>query len=188
MNILDAIEKHIDQQWNGISESTKASHLRFEGEPMTRDYLLSEGWSGEGGGQFGIAREVGLRVASVMGEFVSYDVFDNCREHGLTFAALGPDLLPAWTFSVYEHRNSDQICIQGCRTDEVKSYGTWPDEEVGKYDVLHSSDWMDYDSAATALIALLEAVATLEHPNRGMLKHIADDAVRNHLRTFEVAA
>lgn len=144
MNILDAIERHVDQQY-----TKRATWYAEQGEKITREYFLSEDYQGEGGGQFGIAREVGLRVAGVMGEFVSYDVFDNCREHGITYRGAG-----GWTFCAYEHRNSDQIHIEGCPTPLVESYGPYGGRD--KYDTLHHVEWMDYQGAADALIAMLQ--------------------------------
>ncbi len=105
--------------------------------------------------QLFIAREVGVRVAREMGEFVSYGTFYNLREHGLTYTVLGPDLHPenGWTFCVYEHRNSDEIIINGCRTAEVKPYGPYGGQD--KWDTLGCFDYGNYDDAANALIRIL---------------------------------
>lgn len=54
---------------------------------------------------------------------VEIGTFDNCREYGNTYRALNAK--QDYTFCVYEHRNSDQIYINGCPTNEVKSYGPY---------------------------------------------------------------
>lgn len=144
MRFDTALEAHIDQQYAQHVESAQ----RMGWEVYSRERFLSEDYLGEGLGQFGIAQEVGLRVAKEMGELVSWGVFDNCREHGLTVTGAG-----GWTFCFYEHRNSDQIHIEGCPTGEMESYG--PYGGADKYDTLFCTKWMDYDGAAAALIAML---------------------------------
>lgn len=50
---------------------------------------------------------------------LDFNTFYNCREYGLTVTVGG------WQFCVYEHRNSDNICIEGCPVDEVKECGPY---------------------------------------------------------------
>lgn len=54
---------------------------------------------------------------------IEIGTFDNCREYGNTYRAIGA--IQDYTFCVYEHRNSDMIYINGCQTDEIKSYGPY---------------------------------------------------------------
>ena len=54
---------------------------------------------------------------------VEVGTFDNCREYGNTYRAIGAK--QHYTFCIYEHRNSDEICINGCPTAEIKSYGPY---------------------------------------------------------------
>lgn len=154
MRLNEALQSHIDQQFN-------------KGYYPTKDELMSDNR------QVVISREVGSRVSSRMGELVSYGTFDNCREHGITFQT--PDsnlsLKDGWTFCVYEHRNSDEICVEGCPTSEVESYGPYGGEN--KYDTLFSTRYMDYDGAADAICDALTFVATTPNVTR--------QSVRDHL-------
>ena len=159
-----AIEAHIEQQY--------AKFLKYPAtwnEDRSREYFLSEDYQGEGN-QFDIAREVGIRVAKEMGELVSFGVFDNCREHGITVSSAG-----GWTFCVYEHRNSDEICIEGCPTPEVRPYGPYGGRD--KYDVLFRTRWQDYDGAARAMIAVLKASVELTDVTRRTLTVHAQTAI-----------
>jgi hypothetical protein len=164
VRFADAIEAHIEQQYEQY-----LSYDFIKDEEKTREYFLSEDYLGEGLGQFGIAQGVGSRVAKEMGELVSWGVFDNCREHGLTVRTAG-----GWTFCFYEHRNSDQICIEGCPSDEVKEWGPYGGED--KYDTLFYGRWLDYEVAAKALIAMIEASVTLPGITRKQLMAIGAEA------------
>lgn len=77
--------------------------------------------------------------------------FDNCREYGYTYALSGAkqDIV----FCVYEHRNSDQIIINGCLRKDVKSYG--PYKEGNKYDVLAEFSYNQYTECAERLAEFL---------------------------------
>jgi len=83
-------------------------------------------------------------------ELLDFGTFDNCREHGITVSVGG------WTFAAYEHRNSDDICINGCPTADVQPYGPYGGED--KHDVLFSCGWKQYHEAADALKAFARAV------------------------------
>lgn len=96
---------------------------------------------------------------------VTFGYFDNCREYGLTVE------IGDWTFCAYEHRNSDNICIEGCPTAEVKSYGPYGGED--KYDTLGSWRWKDYDGARDALIAMMKLVQDAGTATRRQLKAVA---------------
>lgn len=73
--------------------------------------------------------------------------FDNCREYGFTFRAIGgkQDI----TFSVYEHRNSDQIIINGCMTEDVATFGAY--NGSSKYDYLESFAYHEHYRVAEEL-------------------------------------
>ncbi len=101
--------------------------------------------------QVTISRIVGALVLDALGpEWVDFGTFDNCREYGLTFS------VPGWQFCVYEHRNSDNICVQGCPADQVQPYG--PYGGGGKWDVLARAQYDCRGAAAAALIDALRFV------------------------------
>ncbi|OBG32386.1 hypothetical protein [Mycolicibacter heraklionensis] len=101
-----------------------------------------------------IARAVGGALAEGLGRRITFGTFDNCREYGLTFTA------GDWTFCCFEHRNSDQIMVEGCPTAEMKEWG--PYGCYDKYSMMwHASDG-HYQSVTRALSAVL--VAALNGP------------------------
>lgn len=77
--------------------------------------------------------------------------FDNCRESGYTYSLIGGE--QDNVFCVYEHRNSDQICINGCKREDVKSYGPYSGET--KWDTLHNADYEEYHETAEELVKYL---------------------------------
>lgn len=85
---------------------------------------------------------------------LDFGTFENCREYGVTVTVGG------WTFAAYEHRNSDDICVEGCPTAEVRDYGPYSGED--KYDVLLYARWRDYRTVAEALSRVARYV--LAHP------------------------
>lgn len=94
--------------------------------------------------------EAGVGDTFYKDDRLEFGVFNNCREYGLTVSLNG------WTFCAYEHRNSDDICIEGCPDRKVQEWGPYGGED--KYDVLFSARWKQYHEAAAALIAALQAV------------------------------
>ena len=65
-----------------------------------------------------------LKYSEVLGgKSLEIFPFDNCREFGYMYHVIGGE--QDLTFSVYEHRNSDEIIINGCETSDVKSYGAY---------------------------------------------------------------
>ena len=96
---------------------------------------------------------------------LDFGIFDNLREYGVTVTVGG------WTFAAYEHRNSDDICIEGTRTANVKPRGPYGTDD--KYDVLFSARWKQYHEAAAAINAIARHV--LAHPDatRDDLKGVA---------------
>lgn len=77
--------------------------------------------------------------------------FDNCREYGYMYSIIGAkqDI----TFSVYEHRNSDEIIINGCLTKDVKTYGAY---KGNKWDYLSSFNYKEHYDCAERLASFLE--------------------------------
>jgi hypothetical protein len=81
--------------------------------------------------------------------YVSVGAFTNCREVGLTFAA--PNTLGNFfTWCIYEHRNSDQIIVNG-RPGLVSWNGVLPYKADDKYDVIKSFGWGQFQDAADFL-------------------------------------
>ena len=77
--------------------------------------------------------------------------FHNRRENGLTFTALDTD----WTFCVYEHRNSDQIIING-KKGYTSLCGELPYKEEGdKWDYFKSFKYDQYHECYVYLRGLL---------------------------------
>jgi len=92
------------------------------------------------------------RVQNLGSDFqVEVGTFDNCREYGKTYRVLGAK--QDYTFCVYEHRNSDQICINGCPTGEVKPYG--PYCNGSKYDYYFSANYDEHHRVAFELVEML---------------------------------
>ena len=99
---------------------------------------------------------------------ITFGTFDNCREYGMTVSING------WTFCAYEHRNSDQICIEGCPTGKVQSYGPYAGED--KYDVLFTAEWQQYHLVRLALNAAMHAVEMDYNITRSYLKTVMKKA------------
>jgi hypothetical protein len=74
---------------------------------------------------------------------LDFGTFENCREYGVTVTVGG------WTFAAYEHRNSDDICLEGCPAGEVRDFGPYGSDD--KHDVLFSAKWKQYHEVAGAL-------------------------------------
>lgn len=159
MKYAEALTALIDQEYaielRNHASLWKDSEAGKEFPPPTRD-------------QVAVGRE-SIRIAdSVFGEQgvgndfyreegIEFGTFENCREYGLTVTTAG------WTFSAYEHRNSDNIIVNGCPTAEVHPYGPYaPDGD--KYDYLYATEWKSYHKAAKALNAMLACVRNAEDP------------------------
>lgn len=80
------------------------------------------------------------------GEELEIKEFDNCRESGYMYRVLGSkqDI----TFSVYEHRNSDDIIINGCFTKDVQPYGAYNGD---KWDYLNNFGYDQHYNVASKL-------------------------------------
>lgn len=82
---------------------------------------------------------------------IEVGTFDNCREYGNTYRAVGAH--QDYTFCVFEHRNSDEIIINGCPTNEIKPYGPYSGES--KYDCYESFRYNQHYDAARKLYEIL---------------------------------
>lgn len=119
--------------------------------PYTRDQVATECENiciaAELFGEHGIGESFYQEIKDGL---VTFGFFNNCRGYGLTVEIAG------WTFCAYEHRNSGNICIEGCPTAEIKPYG--PYGGVDKYDTLASFGYREYGKAREALIVMMETV------------------------------
>ena len=78
--------------------------------------------------------------------------FDNCREYGYMYHIVGgkQDLV----FSVYEHRNSDEIIINGGFTSNIKPHGIY--NGGSKWDYLNNFMYNEHYAVAKRLREYLE--------------------------------
>ena len=91
-------------------------------------------------------------------ELFAYEImvgcFTNCREVGLTFYPIylnGRMLDESKTFCIYEHRNSDQIIING-KEGYITGSGELPYMSDSKWDYLASAECENYDVATDLLV------------------------------------
>ena len=82
--------------------------------------------------------------------------FDNCRESGFTYRALNSAI--DFTFCVYEHRNSDQLIINGCLTKDVKHYGPYGSND--KYFSYARFSYNQHYDCASRLLELISSVVS----------------------------
>lgn len=101
------------------------------------------------------------------GEELEIKEFDNCRESGYMYRVIGSkqDI----TFSVYEHRNSDAIIINGCFTKDVKPYGAY--NGGSKLDYLNSFGYDQHYKVASKLSEYL-VLCFLGTFNESVLKEV----------------
>jgi len=101
---------------------------------------------------------------------ITVGTFTNCREVGLTFAVTGyykgKDYvslpMDRWfTFCVYEHRNSDDIIING-KQGLISHNGDLPYIADSKWDYLGSTRYEDFDGATNILVSLINKVINEE--------------------------
>lgn len=152
MKFSEALTAVIDQQYAGS---------RGYFHPPTRDEIAA------GDKNVRIAYEV-FGEPGLLNEFweqrdmFDFGTFENCREYGVTVTVAG------WTFAAYEHRNSDNICVEGCPTGEVKEYGPYGGED--KYDVLSYANWKQYHHAVEDLVRAVRHVLEHEGATRADVK------------------
>lgn len=89
----------------------------------------------------------------VFPEGTEFGFFENYREYGLTYTVGG------WTFAVYQHRNSDEMHLEGCPTDEVMEYGPYGSDD--KYDTLAHVKCDDFNGLSILLESALRIAAGL---------------------------
>jgi len=80
--------------------------------------------------------------------------FTNCREVGLTFYPIyknGEPIKKSKTFCIYEHRNSDQIIING-KNGCITFNGDLPYQDGDKWNFLACADYEKYDEATDLLV------------------------------------
>lgn len=96
-----------------------------------------------------VLKEISNELYELELETVELDIgtFDNCRESGYTYSIVGSK--QDNVFCVYEHRNSDEICINGCAREDVKPYGPYSGET--RWDVLFKAGYEDYHPVAQQL-------------------------------------
>ena len=83
----------------------------------------------------------------LIGEQLEIKEFNNCRESGYVYRVINSkqDI----TFSVYEHRNSDDIIINGCFTKDLKTYGAYNGDS--KWDYLNNFSYDQHYAVARQL-------------------------------------
>lgn len=96
---------------------------------------------------------------------LDFGTFSNCREYGMTVTVGG------WTFAAYEHRNSDDIGIEGCPTGEVQEFGPYGTDD--KFDVLFSARWKQYREVSDVMARLARFVLATPTASRDDLKRVA---------------
>ena len=79
--------------------------------------------------------------------------FTNCRECGLTFLVMGKDA-KSFTWCVYEHRNSDQIIING-KEGYITINGDLPYGWDSKYQYIADFDYNQHYEVAEKLAKLI---------------------------------
>ena len=82
---------------------------------------------------------------------IDVTTFDNCREYGYMYTLLNGK--QKYSFIVYEHRNSDSVIINGCKTSEVKPYGAY--KEGTKWDYIKDFHHYEFYEVAKSLCGYL---------------------------------
>lgn len=96
--------------------------------------------------------------------------FTNCREQGLTFCVSSTTengeyfVFDAFTWCVYEHRNSDEIIING-KKGLISMNGDLPYMGESKWEYLASFSWGEYSECATKLADFMQ-----EWARKGLVK------------------
>lgn len=88
---------------------------------------------------------------------ISIGTFTNCRECGYTYMITDGSYDNWFTFCTYEHRNSDDIVING-KTGLVNMNDELPYNGDSKYDFLASFRYDDYEGAVSKLVELINDV------------------------------
>lgn len=91
---------------------------------------------------------------------ISVGTFTNCRECGLTFIVTSATIegelkvLNPFTWCIYEHRNSDEIIINGV-PKYISMNGELPYNGESKYNYLHAFNYSEHMDAADKLAELI---------------------------------
>lgn len=134
----EALTAVIDEQ----HERSVANFSAIGVEPRTRDMFVL------GAENARIPYEIDQWIEYPEG--TEFGIFNNCREWGVTYS------INEWTFCVFEHRNSDEIIIEGCPDAEIRSYGPYGSDS--KWDSLSCDSYGEYEKAAKRLeTALMSA-------------------------------
>ena len=88
----------------------------------------------------------------LIGEQLEIKEFNNCRESGYVYRVINSkqDI----TFSVYEHRNSDEMIINGGFTSNIKPHGIY--NGGSKWDYLNNFKYNEHYAVAKKLREYLE--------------------------------
>lgn len=136
MNLSEALTAVIDEQYT---------------EHSTNEWMVKLG--AVKGRDLFVLQDINFRIPALIAQYIDFPegtefgTFNNCREYGVTYSRNG------WTFAAYEHRNSDQICIEGCLTTEMQPYGPYGGDD--KFDTLSYDAPDDFYSVAQRLEAAL---------------------------------
>lgn len=87
-----------------------------------------------------------------LNKYVSVGTFTNCRECGYTFKVMEKGR--SFTWCVYEHRNSDEIIING-KIGYIGINGDLPYNSDNKWDYLHSFSYDQHKECAEKLAELI---------------------------------
>lgn len=139
MTFCEALDLAINEQWAERIQSSIKSETFLN---RTMLAMTSE--------NFRIPVEVMRWIE--LPEGINFGTFNNCREYGITYKYNG------WTFCLYEHRNSDNIILQGCPDADVEPYGPYGKDSDSKWDVLADFKFGQYENAAEALEYALKNV------------------------------
>jgi hypothetical protein len=93
---------------------------------------------------------------------ISVGAFTNCREQGLTFQVWNSNTGEYFTYCIYEHRNSDQIIING-KEGIVSLAGDLPYAEGNKYGYIESFPYNAHYECAEYLKDHIVAFAKTKH-------------------------
>lgn len=147
MKFAEALTQVIDTQF---AQEIDAAQFGFDEDYLrqSRDEIATGSTNIRLSAQIigGLAQDRLFRVPDV-----EYGTFDNCREYGVTVTVKG------FTFAVYEHRNSDTICVNGCKAEDVLPYGPYA-ADGDKYDVLAVFAYNQPGEALAALERLIESI------------------------------
>jgi hypothetical protein len=101
-------------------------------------------------------------VDDLEGIDIRIGAFTNCRECGLTFIVSNENTGEHFTYCIYEHRNSDQIIING-KESMIDMAGDLPYMEGTKYDYIEAFPYNAHYECAEYLKDSIVAFAKTKH-------------------------